>query len=52
MIEIVVSEGYGEPSPNDQIEHTKMVKRPNNMEPVWRELLTFDILRPTDEINM
>jgi len=50
MIEIIVSEGYGEPGSNDQIEHTKVIKRPNNMAPAWRELLTFDILRPTDEV--
>jgi hypothetical protein len=42
MISIVVNEQQG----GDQIEHTKVVKRPNCMTPVWKEILTFDIFRP------
>jgi len=47
MIEILVSDGSIH---NDQIEHTKVAKRPQNMVPEWREVLSFDILRPTDEV--
>ena len=46
MISIVVNEQMG----GDQEEHTKVIKRPNCMTPVWKEILTFDIFRPTDEI--
>ena len=46
MISIVVNEQMG----GDQVEHTKVVKRPNCMTPVWKEILTFDIFRPSDEI--
>jgi hypothetical protein len=48
MIEVVVNEQMGTGA--DQIEHTKTIKRPNNMQPVWKEILTFDIFRPSDEI--
>jgi hypothetical protein len=32
----------------EQAEHTKAVKAPNNHTPVWKEILPFDIMRPTD----
>jgi hypothetical protein len=35
---------------SDQVEHTKVIKKPNCMNPVWKEILTFDIFKPTDEI--
>ena len=44
MIEVVVNEQNG--TGQDQVEHTKVVKKPNCMVPVWREILTFDIFRP------
>jgi Ca2+-dependent lipid-binding protein len=43
MIEVIVNE-------NEQIEHTKTIQPPLNMNPVWKEILPFDILRPTDEV--
>lgn len=46
MISIVVNEQMG----GDQVDNTKVVKRPNCMTPVWKEILTFDIFRPSDEI--
>jgi hypothetical protein len=41
MIEVVVND-------TEQIEHTKVVGKPNNMNPVWKEVLSFDIMKPTD----
>ena len=43
MIEILLNE-------TEQIEHTAVIKTPNNMQPQWKEILTFDIFKPTDEI--
>lgn len=48
MIEVLVNEQMGQGA--EQVEHTKVVKRPNCMMPVWKEILTFDIFRPQDEI--
>ena len=49
MIEILVNEnpaGTG----SDQSENTTVAKSPNNMRPEWKETLTLDIIKPTDEI--
>ena len=43
MIEVLVNE-------TDQVEHTKIITPPLNMTPVWKEILPFDITRPTDEV--
>jgi hypothetical protein len=48
MIEVLVNEQMGQGS--EQVEHTKVIKRPNCMNPIWKEILTFDIFRPTDEV--
>ena len=48
MIEVLVNEQMG--GGTDQVEHTKVIKRPNCMNPSWKEILTFDIFRPTDEV--
>ena len=45
MIEIVVNN-------NEQLEHTKVITPPLNMNPVWKEVLSFDILKPNDEISI
>ena len=45
MIEIVVND-------NEQLEHTKVITPPLNMNPVWKEVLSFDILKPTDEVSI
>ena len=37
MIEVVINE-------NEQVEHTKIITAPLNMAPVWKEVLSFDIL--------
>jgi len=34
------------------VEHTKVVKKPDCMSPEWREVLTFDIMKPDDEISI
>ena len=47
MIEIIVSDPY---QGQEQIEHTKQAQFPKNMVPIWKEILTFDILKPTDEV--
>ena len=36
----------------EEIEQTKVVKKPDCMAPEWREVLTFDITKPTDEISI
>jgi hypothetical protein len=36
----------------EEVEHTKVVKKPDCMSPEWREVLTFDIMKPTDEISI
>jgi hypothetical protein len=43
MIEVIVND-------NEQIEHTKIIAAPLNMTPVWKEILPFDITRPTDVV--
>jgi hypothetical protein len=43
MIEIFVNRA-------EQVEHTKAINPPDNMYPVWKEILNFDIAKPTDEI--
>lgn len=45
MIEIVVND-------NEQLEHTKVITPPLNMNPVWKEVLSFDILKPSDEVSI
>lgn len=50
MIEIIVSDGYAGQANNDQIEHTRQVRKPECMMPQWKEVLTFDVIKPTDEI--
>lgn len=45
MIEIVVNN-------NEQLEHTKVITPPLNMNPVWKEVLSFDILKPNDEVSI
>jgi len=36
----------------EEVEHTKVIKKPDCMSPEWREVLTFDIMRPSDEISI
>lgn len=36
----------------EEIEQTKVVKKPDCMTPEWREVLTFDITKPSDEISI
>lgn len=36
----------------EEVEHTKQIKRPDCMAPEWREVLTFDIMKPTDELSI
>lgn len=36
----------------EEVEHTKKIKKPDCMSPEWREVLTFDIMKPTDEISI
>ena len=36
----------------EEVEHTKVVKKPDCMSPEWREVLTFDIMKPDDEISI
>lgn len=36
----------------EEKEHTKVIKKPDCMSPEWREVLTFDIMRPSDEISI
>jgi hypothetical protein len=36
----------------EQTEHTKASKAPNNHTPVWKEILPFDILKPTDTVEI
>ena len=45
MIKVSVNGG-------EQTEHTKAVKAPNNYTPNWKEILTLDINRPTDMIQI
>jgi hypothetical protein len=44
MIEVIVNDR------NDQCEHTKTIRAPNNMNPSWKEVLQFDIHKPTDYV--
>ena len=41
MIEVVVNN-------DEQNEHTKAIGKPNNMNPVWKEVLSIDIMKPED----
>jgi hypothetical protein len=43
MIEVIINE-------YEQVEHTKAIGPPNNLSPVWKEILPFDIHRPNDEV--
>lgn len=49
MIEILINENHLGTN-SEQAEHTKVVKRPNNMNPEWKEVFTFDICKDTDEV--
>ena len=45
MIEVTVNG-------QEQIEHTKAILPPANMQPMWKEILPFDIEKPNDEVQM
>lgn len=45
MISVSINNG-------EQTEHTKAAKKPNNHTPVWKEILPFDILKPTDIVEI
>ena len=49
MIEILVNEN-AQGTAAEQTQHTRSIKAPLNMTPEWREVLTLDIHRETDEI--
>ena len=36
----------------EEVEHTKVIKKPDCMSPEWREVLAFDIMKPTDELSI
>jgi len=48
MIQISVNEGKN----TSQIEHTKVIYPPDNLNPVWKEILTFDITNPKDIVSV
>lgn len=37
---------------NEQIEHTRVIQKPKNMHPSWKEILNFDINKPTDLVTI
>jgi hypothetical protein len=45
MISVSINNG-------EQTEHTKAAKPPNNHTPIWKEILPFDILKPTDTVEI
>lgn len=46
MIQVIINEQQAD----EQLEHTKVINPPINMTPVWKEVLSFDISRPEDEV--
>lgn len=46
MIQIYINEN----DTSEQQEHTKVVNPPNNLQPVWKETLTFEITKPNDQV--
>lgn len=36
----------------EEVEHTKVIRKPDCMSPEWREVLTFDIMKPSDELSI
>ena len=46
MIQVIINEQQGD----EQLEHTKVIQPPLNMDPVWKEVLSFDITKPEDEV--
>lgn len=49
MIEILVNENDAGTA-SEQAEYTKVIKAPRNMNPEWKETLTLDIHKASDEI--
>ena len=46
MIQVIINEQQAD----EQLEHTKVIQPPLNMTPLWKEVLSFDITRPEDEV--